>query len=214
MAGDAIANAPRAYTRPYAVTDLLLSYGLYLLFLLIAVESAGVPLPGETALITAAILSERGQFHSIWWVIVIAATAAIVGDNIGYWLGRKGGRALLRRIPIVRDHFEKVLPRAERFFQRHGPKTVFLGRFIAVLRVTSAWLAGMSHMSWWKFLLWNALGGIVWAILVAEIAFHSGRAAADAISRYGLFGVLGIAVVLGLVVTGVHFWRKRMLRDS
>ena len=121
------------------MTDLLLAHGLLLLFLLVAMESAGVPLPGETALVTAAILAQRGHY-SLVSVIVVAAAAAIVGDNIGYWIGRKGGRALLRRTPIVRGYFERALPPSERFFRRHGPKTVFLGRFVAILRVTAAWL--------------------------------------------------------------------------
>jgi membrane-associated protein len=193
-----------------AVTQLLLDYGLFILFGLIAMESAGVPLPGETALITAAVLTERGDLHhSLVTVIVVAAAAAIVGDNIGYWLGRKGGRALLRRIPIVRDHFERVLPRSERFFRRHGAKTVFIGRFIAFLRVTAAWLAGISHMPWWRFLVWNAAGGIVWATVFAVAAYQLGRAVADAISRYGFFAAIGIAVVLVIGFVGYRLWRRR-----
>jgi membrane protein DedA with SNARE-associated domain len=197
------------------VTQLLLDYGLFLLFGLVAMESAGIPLPGETALISAAVLSQRGDLHhSLATVIVVAAAGAIVGDNIGYWLGRKGGRALLKRIPIVRDHFERVLPRAERFFRRHGAKTVFIGRFVAFLRVTSAWLAGISHMPWWRFLLWNAAGGIVWAILVSVVAYWAGRAAADAISRYGLYGALVIAAVLLVGFVGFKLWRRRAMKHA
>ena len=91
------------------MTQLILDYGLYLLFLLVAVESMGVPLPGETALITAGVLASQGHY-SIVAVIVVAATGAIVGDNVGYWIGRKGGRALLNRTPYVRDYFARVLP--------------------------------------------------------------------------------------------------------
>src|ERR671918_441059 len=114
-------SAGRRRPRLAAVTELLLSYGLILLFVLVAVESAGVPLPGETALVAAAILAERGHY-SLVAVIVVAAAAAIAGDNAGYWIGRKGGRALLRRTPVVRRYFERVLPPAERFFARHGGK--------------------------------------------------------------------------------------------
>ncbi len=120
-------------------------------------------------------------------MIAVAAAGAILGDNVGYWLGRKGGRAAPAKTPVVRDHFERVLPQAERFFLRHGAKTVFIGRFVAVLRVTAAWLAGISHMPWWRFLVWNAAGGIIWAILVGVVAYEFGRRAADAISRYGLY---------------------------
>ena len=193
------------------MTHLILSYGLFLLFVLVAMESAGVPLPGETALITAAVLASQGHY-SIVWVIVVAAAGAIIGDNIGYWLGRIGGRALLRRIPIVRDHFERILPPAERFFRQHGSKTVFIARFVAILRVTSAWLAGISHMPWWRFLMWNAAGGIVWAVGVGLIAFELGRAVADAISRYGLYAGVAIVILflLGLVI--LRFSGKRMFR--
>jgi membrane protein DedA with SNARE-associated domain len=197
------------------VTKLLLDYGLFLLFGLIAMESAGVPLPGETALIAAAVLCQRGDLdHSLVTVIVVAGAAAIVGDNIGYWLGRKGGRALLRRMPIVRDHFEKVLPRAERFFIRHGAKTVFIGRFMAVLRVTAAWLAGISHMPWWRFLLWNAAGGIAWAALVGVVAYQAGERVADGIGRYGLFGAVVIAAVAAIAFVGFRLWQRRVMKDA
>jgi membrane-associated protein len=192
------------------MTKLLLDYGLVLLFLLVAVESAGVPLPGETALIAASVLASRGHY-SLVTIIVVAAAAAIIGDNGGYWLGRMGGRALLRRIPIVREHFERVLPQAERFFVRHGAKTVFIGRFVAVLRFTAAWMAGISHMSWWRFLLWNAAGGIVWATLVAVVAYEFGKAAADAIAHYGLYAALGIVVLAVIAFFGFRFFRKTVI---
>jgi membrane protein DedA with SNARE-associated domain len=195
------------------VTDLLLDYGLVLLFVLVALESTGVPLPGETALIAASVLASQGHY-SIVWVIVLAATGAIVGDNAGYWIGRKGGRALLRRIPYLRDYFERILPPAERFFEKHGAKAVFLGRFISLLRVTAAWLAGISHMPWWRFLFWNAAGGIVWATAFGVVAYYSGRAAADAINHYGLYAGIGLVVVIALGVVGVHIWRKRMFAEK
>jgi membrane protein DedA with SNARE-associated domain len=195
------------------VTDLLLAHGLLLLFALVAMESAGVPLPGETALIAASILAERGHY-SLVAVIAVAAAAAIVGDNAGYWIGRRGGRSLLRRAPIVGDHFERALPRSERFFHRHGAKTVFLGRFIAVLRVTAAWLAGISHMPWWRFLLWNAAGGIAWAVLVGVVAYVFGRKAADAIAQYGLLGALVVLAVAVVVFVVLRIWRNRALEGT
>jgi membrane protein DedA with SNARE-associated domain len=195
------------------VTGQLLAHGLILLFALVAVESAGVPLPGETALIAASILAERGHYTLVA-VIAVAATAAIVGDNAGYWIGRKGGRALLGRTPVVRDYFERALPPSERFFRRHGAKTVFLGRFVAILRVTAAWLAGISHMPWWRFLFWNAAGGIAWATLVGVVAYMFGRTAADAIARYGLLGA-AVVVVLGvLVFLALRIWRNRAFEGA
>lgn len=179
------------------MTSLLIHHGLIILFAVVAVESAGVPLPGETALIAAGVLAAQGHY-SLASVIAVAAAAAVIGDNVGYWIGRKGGRALLQRTPLVRDYFERALPPAEQFFERHGSKAVFAARFFAVLRVTSAWVAGISHMPWWRFLIWNAAGGIVWAALVGTIAYEFGRTVADAIGTYGLYVVLGV-VALGAI---------------
>jgi membrane-associated protein len=191
------------------VTHQLVAHGLLLLFALVAIESAGVPLPGETALIAASILVTQGHY-TLWEVIVVASAAAIFGDNVGYWIGRIGGRALLERWEPLARYSRKALPPAERFFAKHGSKTVFLGRFIAFLRVTSAWLAGISHMPWRRFLLWNAAGGIAWATIVAVVSYYFGRAAGDAIGKYGLYGVVAV-VVLGLAAfLGIRFWRRRL----
>ena len=195
------------------MASLVADYGLFLLFVLIAMESAGVPLPGETALVTAGVLASRGDMDIVA-VIAVAATAAIVGDNVGYWAGRLGGRKLLQRWGPLERHASRVLPWSERFFARHGPKTIFLGRFIAVLRVTAAWLAGISKMHWWLFFAWNAAGGICWAIAVGLVAYYAGHAAADAIGHYGFYGAAGVVVVVALVVIGMRLWRKRMLEGE
>jgi len=195
------------------VTDLILDYGLVLLFALVALESMGVPLPGETALITAGVLAAQGHY-SIVSVIVVAAAGAIIGDNVGYWIGRKGGRALLERTPYIRGYFARVLPPSERFFNRHGAKAVFFGRFVSILRVTAAWLAGITHMPWWRFLFWNAAGGILWATAFGLVAYYAGRAVAEAINRYGLYAGIGLVVLIVLAIPVVHRWRKRMLRDN
>jgi membrane protein DedA with SNARE-associated domain len=194
------------------VTQLLIDHGLAILFVLVAIESAGVPVPGETALVAAAVLAAGGHYE-LWEVIVVAALAAIVGDNVGYWIGRKGGRALLGRTRWVREYFERALPPAERFFERHGPKTVFIGRFVAVLRVTSAWLAGISHMPWGKFLFWNAAGGIVWATLVGLVAYFAGAAAAEAINRYGLYAAIVIVIGVVAAFVGFRIWRCRVIEE-
>ena len=192
------------------VEHLVNDAGLFILFVLIAMESAGIPLPGETALVAAGVLAARGDFDIVA-VIVVAAAAAIVGDNAGYWIGRTGGRKLLTRWPWLERHAARVLPWSERFFRKHGAKTIFIGRFVAVLRVSAAWLAGISKMPWWRFLLWNAAGGICWAVLVALVAYYAGHAAAEAIGRYGLLG--GVAVVVLAVVgyLAFRYWRRRML---
>jgi membrane protein DedA with SNARE-associated domain len=161
--------------------------------------------------VTAAVLASRGDLD-ITAVIVVAAVAAIVGDNVGYWIGRIGGRKLLTRVAWLERHASKVLPWAERFFRRHGGKTIFLGRFFAVLRVTVAWLAGVSRMHWWQFFLWNAAGGICWAVLIGLVAYYAGEAAARAINRYGLFAGVAIFVLIAVGALAVHLWRRRMLR--
>jgi membrane protein DedA with SNARE-associated domain len=181
--------------------------GYLVLALLVGVESMGIPVPGETALITAGVLAERGQLD-ITLVIVIAASAAIVGDNIGYLIGRKGGRRLLLAPGPLEQHRRKVIEYGEPFFKRHGPKAVFLGRWFAGLRIAAAWLAGMNHMDWRKFLFWNALGGIAWATSVGLASYLLGSTAEKLIKDIGLFGV---AI---LVVAGVAFllWRRRKSR--
>jgi membrane protein DedA with SNARE-associated domain len=197
------------------LTHLLLSYGLILLFAAVAVESAGVPIPGETALITAAILATPHQHHySIVAVIAVGAAGAIVGDNVGYWLGREGGRALLGRWGPAKRYADKALPPAERFFEKHGAKAVFFGRFIAVLRVTAAWLAGIGRMPWWRFLLWNAAGGIIWSAAVSLLAYQFGKAAADAVSRYGLYAVVLIVAAVLIGAVALHLVRRRMVEDT
>ena len=129
----------------------------------VGVEASGVPVPGETALIAAAVLASQGKL-SIELVIAIAAAAAIVGDNIGYMLGRRYGRRLLERPGRTKVRRQLALARGEQLFARHGPKAVFIGRWIALLRIWAAWLAGIAGMYWPTFLLWNALGGICWAL--------------------------------------------------
>jgi membrane protein DedA with SNARE-associated domain len=182
-------------------------WALPILFALVALESFGLPLPGETALIACSVIASRGSL-SIVWVIVVAAAAAIIGDNVGYWVAREGGRPLLSRYRITRDYAERYLPRGERFFAAHGGKAVFLGRFVAVLRVTAAWCAGLARMDWWSFLGWNAAGGIVWATAIGVIAYYLGEAVAKLIGPFGFFVGGGIVI---LVVIG-YFVARRLER--
>ena len=174
------------------------------LFALVAVESSGVPVPGETALIAAGVLAADGQVR-IEFVIAIAAVAAIIGDNIGYLIGRTGGRRLLERPGLLEHHRRRMLEHGEPFFERHGPKAVFLGRWIGVLRIAAAWLAGINRMHWPRFLFWNALGGIAWAASVGLLAYWLGPTAEKIFRTVGLAGV-GVVV---LALAGVMLWRRR-----
>ena len=194
------------------MSGLVHHYGLVALFLIVMLESGGVPLPGETALIAAGVFAASGRLD-ITSVIVVAAVAAIVGDNLGYWIGRTGGRRLLEGWGHVSRFSERALPWAEDFFRRHGPKTIFIARFFSILRVTAAWMAGVSKMHWWTFFGWNAAGGICWALLVGLVSYYAGQAAADAISHYGLLGGAAIAAVALAGLVGFHFWRKRLVES-
>lgn len=190
------------------MTHFIQHYGLWFLFGIVCLESAGLWLPGETALIAAGVYASKGHL-SITSVIVVATAAAIIGDNIGYWLGREAGRRLIYRYDWTKRIADRAIPPAERFFERHGGKAVFLARFFGGVRVTGAWMAGITRMSWWRFLFWNALGGIVWAVAVGLVSFYAGKAAADAIARYGVYGGIAIGVAIVLFVGALHVVRRR-----
>ncbi len=180
--------------------------GYPLLFVLVMAESGGVPIPGETALITAAVLASRGKLQ-IEWVIALAAAGAIVGDNIGYLIGRKGGRWLLERPGRFHRQRLEVLRIGEPFFERHGPKAVFFGRFVLGLRVWASWLAGATRMHWRSFVVWNALGGVCWATGIGLLAYFLGNSAGNAIEAFGIYGLA--AAVLAVVGAFVLHRRAR-----
>ena len=163
------------------------------LALLVGGESAGLPLPGETALITGAVLASQGKL-ALPAVVASAAAGAIVGDNIGYLLGRQGARRLLLRPGRLEGVRREFLERGEAFFERHGAKTVFFGRWLPFLRVTAALLAGAHRMHWPTFLAWNALGGISWAISVGIAGYFLGQAAFAILHTAGLVVVVAVAV--------------------
>jgi membrane protein DedA with SNARE-associated domain len=168
-------------------------YGYFAILVLVALESAGVPLPGETALVTAAVFAGQGTLH-IGLVIACAAAAAIVGDNAGYWIGREFGFPLIYRYGAYIRVDEGRLKVAQYLFQRHGGKIVFFGRFVAVLRAFAAFLAGVNHLAWPRFLLLNALGGIAWATLFGLGGYFLGVAFEHYARPVGL-SALAIAVI-------------------
>ena len=181
--------------------------GYPVLFLAVMAESGGAPVPGETALITGAVLASQGKLE-IWLVILLAACAAIVGDNIGYLIGRKGGRWLLQRPGRFQRQRLQVLDTGEPFFAKHGPKAVFFGRFILGLRVWASWLAGATKMPWRSFLFWNACGGIIWATTVGVIAYELGRTAENLTEAFGFFGLAAVLVVIAGVLF-LHYSHRR-----
>ena len=181
-------------------------FAYLVLGLLVGGESAGIPLPGETALITGAILASQDKL-SLSIVIAVAALAASIGDNVGFQFGRHGARRLLERPGRFEERRQAFLTRGEAFFQRHGGKTVFLGRWLPFLRVTAAWLAGAHGMSWPRFLVWNAAGGILWAISVGLFAFLAGHVAVQILHDAG-YAVLAV-VALGIVAVAVWYFFRR-----
>jgi len=183
------------------------------LFAVVAAESSGLPVPGETSLIAAAILASQHQGLSIEIVIAVAALGAIIGDNIGYVLGRRAGRHLLTREGRWMEHRRRFLVQGEAFFERHGSKAVFLARWAPGLRVVGSWLAGANHMRWRTFLLWNALGGIAWATTIGLAAYLLGHVAATIFRDFGLIG-LAVVVLAVVAAFGVHRWRARRRRAA
>jgi len=181
------------------ITSLVHSYGYFALFLLIALESVGIPLPGETALITAALYAGSTGNLNIAAVAVIAAAAAVLGDNVGYWLGKVGGQRFVAR------HGHRVgldaakLKVGRYLFERHGVPVVLFGRFVSLLRTFAAFFAGVNRMPWPAFLAANAVGGVLWAGAYAFGAYGLGAAAANVGSTITFVG-LAVTVVLTLVI--------------
>jgi membrane protein DedA with SNARE-associated domain len=188
------------------VTHLLQSYGYLAVFFFVGLESTGIPLPGETVLLAAAIYAGATHQLAIGWVIVAAALGAILGDNIGYWVGREGGFRLLRRYGRLVRLDERKLKLAVYLFDRQGPKVVFFGRFVAVLRAWAAILAGSFRMRWMPFLVFNATGGILWATSYGLAGYIFGRSIhhlAGTIGRVSLV-VAVILIVIFLFLIGRH----------
>lgn len=186
---------------PVNIHHLIATYGYIAVFLLVAAESLGVPLPGETALIAAATYAGATHRLSVWAVFAVAAAAAIIGDTTGYWIGDKGGYRLVRRYGHYVRLDEKKMNVARYLFDRHGGKVVFFGRFVSVLRTYAAFLAGTTRMRYRRFLVFNAAGGILWAALYSFGAYYAGGAITRASTPLEIaFVVVGIAIVVVSVV--------------
>ena len=190
---------------PGTLSGLVASYGYAGLLFLVGLESLGLPLPGETALVTAAALAALGHL-SIYSVVATAVAAAILGDNGGYWIGRTGGVALVRRYGHFLHLNDTHLERARRFFERHGPKAVFFGRFIALLRTWAALLAGAGRMSYGTFMLYNALGAVCWGVLFGTLGYVFGRNLPQ-LEQYIGQASLATALLVALVVALALGWR-------
>ena len=191
------------------IQPIVAQYGLYAVFLIVMFESAGVPLPGETALVLASIYAGMSGQLDITHVILVAAAGAIIGDNIGFAVGRRYGLPLVRRYGALIGLDEKRLAFGQHMFARHGAKIVFFGRFVAVLRIFAALLAGVNHYSWRSFMFYNAAGGIVWATVFGLGGYFFG----DAMHRVaGPVGMIGLAFAIAGLVAGWWFMRRQEKR--
>ena len=178
------------------MTHFVEHYGLWVVFVVVFFEVAGLPfIPGETALIAAAVGASQGH-GTIIGTIACAIAAAIVGAAAGYAIGRRYGRDLLAVWPWFERISKPGVDRAERFFDRHGSKAVFIGRFLPVLRATLGWMAGVGRMHVLRFAAWNVVGAIAWGLAIGLLAYYGGRAAADAVQHYGLYAVAAIVVLV------------------
>jgi membrane protein DedA with SNARE-associated domain len=190
-----------------SIHGLIVNYGYLAVFILVALESLGMPLPGETALIASAVYAGATHRLSPEVIFLAGSVAAILGDTCGYWIGNRGGYRLARRYGHYVRLDDSKLKIARLLFDRHGGKVVFFGRFVTVLRTYAAFLAGMNRMRYQRFVVFNALGAIVWSALFTFGAYWLG----SRISQ--IAGPLGIALIVlavAIITVGVVVMRKRI----
>lgn len=190
----------------HTIRHLLSAIGYPVVGVVVGCESLGIPVPGETALILAALYAGTTGQLDIHWVVAVAAAGAIVGDNLGFAVGRYGGFKLLRRYGRKLHIGDRRLKLGLWVFRRHGGKLVFFGRFVSILRTYAAFLAGTNRMRWPAFLFFNASGGIVWAAAYGYAYYYFGKALEGVQLTIDL--ALGAAALVVLVASLVYLKRK------
>ena len=183
---------------PQWLTDLFARYGYAAVFFGVLLENAGVPVPGETMVLAGGALAHYGHL-SLVTVILVAIIAATLGDNTGFAIGRKGGRRLIERYGSRFGATPARLREFDRFFEKHGAKTVLVARFITGLRVFCAILAGGSGMPWPSFIIFNAAGAILWSTTIAVVGYFLGRSWETIERAIGGAGLAGLIAALALV---------------
>lgn len=177
------------------MTHFVEHYGLWVVFVVVLVEVVGLPfIPGETALIAAAVLDSQGH-GSIVWTIVAAVGAAVLGAAIAYAVGHRYGRGLLKLWPWFERTTRPAVERSDHFFDRHGAKAVVIGRFVPVVRSTLGWMAGVGKMALPRFFAANVAGAVAWGVAIGLAAYYAGAAVISAIERDGAAAIGGIVVV-------------------
>lgn len=185
------------------MAQLIANYGYIAIGAIIALESIGLPLPGESALVLAALYAAQ-HHHSIVGVVASAAAGAVLGDNLGYLIGREFGYRLLLRYGSRFGLSASKIKLGQYLFLRHGGKVVFFGRFVAILRMLAAMLAGVNRMNWGRFLLANAAGGILWACSVGFGAYTFGRALTHVT---GPLSIVLVLASLAIIIAALRFVR-------
>jgi len=193
---------------PSWLTDLFARYGYFVVFFGVLLENAGVPVPGETILLAGAVLARLGHL-SIVSVVSIAVVGAVLGDNVGFLIGRRGGRRLLERHGRLLGLTKARLQQFDAFFARHGAKTVFIARFVTGLRVVGAVLAGASTLPWGTFLVFNAAGAVAWACTFGAVGYALGYSW-ETIERWiGHLGLVLLVIVAVVAVLALARSRRR-----
>ena len=196
------------------IKPIVAQHGYLAVFCIVALESAGIPLPGETALVLAAMFAGATGLLDIKLVIALAAAGAILGDNVGFWAGRRFGLPLLLRHGAKLGLHDDRIKLGQYLFDNHGAKIVFFGRFIALLRIFAAFLAGVNRYGWGQFLFYNATGGVVWATIFGLGGFAFG----DAFERVaGPLGKIALALAALGVVAGwwlIHTQEKKLIERA
>lgn len=189
--------------------ELLNTYGYFAIFFLIAGESMGIPLPGETVLLAASIYAGKTHHLSIFLIVLAASLGAIVGDNIGYAIGYFGGFKLVKRFGKYIKIGKSELKLGRYLFFKYGGRIVFFGRFVAFLRILAALLAGINHMSWRRFLFFNAFGAILWTSVDGAAGYFLGRKVNDLSASASII----IFILASLVMTAITFYIHRHLKQ-
>lgn len=199
---------------PATISHLLSTYGYAAVFIVVMLESAGIPMPGETILISAAVYAGTKHGLDIRLVVACAAGGAILGDNIGFWVGREFGQRLMTRWGPRLGFDDRKQKLGQYLFMKYGGAIVFFGRFVAVLRAFAALLAGVNRLAPWRFFMFNAAGGILWA----SIFGFGGYLLGEGIHRVA--GPVGWAALAIALVGAVVLWRffkiheERLLADA
>jgi membrane protein DedA with SNARE-associated domain len=192
------------------IEHYMLLYGYWAVFFGVMLENAGVPVPGETILLIAGYFASTGKFN-IALVMVIAATGAVIGDNIGFAIGHHYGRNVLLRIGRFFFLTPKRFEHMESYFKRHGNKTNLVARFITGLRVFAALLAGASKMPWRLFFIYNVTGAILWSVVITTLGYLFGQSLPLLIKWVGRSGTIMLVAAIGI---GIVIWRVQKHRKS